>query len=187
MAYTRDQLVNYLYQVADTYGIDRSIAYWQIERESRFNPEAVSPAGATGIAQFMPATAARFGLKNPRDPIASLDAWGAYMSELLQIFGWRYDLALAGYNSGENRNEYYAASSEGRPINWAVMPAGVQRETRPYVENILARAGAGSPDPQTVAGSAQTAAAAAAPARDSVTTYIVIGAVLLVALIAFDN
>lgn len=137
MAYSRSQLIDALYQAADRYGIDRGIAYRQIDRESRFNPNAVSPAGAQGIAQFMPGTAARFGLSNPFDPIASFDAWGRYMGFMLNKFSGRYDLALAGYNSGENRSEYAAAAREGRPINWGVMPVGVQRETKPYVEAIL--------------------------------------------------
>jgi soluble lytic murein transglycosylase-like protein len=132
-----EQLVSALYQFANRYGIEPNIAYRQIDRESRFNPNAVSPAGAQGIAQFMPDTARRFGLANPFDPIASFDAWGRYMRLMLDMFGGRYDLALAGYNSGENRNEYKAAAREGRAINWAVLPAGVQRETRNYVIGIL--------------------------------------------------
>src|SRR3990172_1508529 len=137
MGYTKEKLVDYLYQVADSYGIDRDIAYRQIDQESRFNPDACSPAGACGIAQFIPDTARRFGLTDRYDPVASLDAWGAYMCALLDQFGWRYDLALAGYNSGENRSEYRNAFAEERGINWAVMPAGVQTETRNYLKIIL--------------------------------------------------
>lgn len=59
MAYTREQLEQALYAAADQSGIDRNIAWRQINQESRFNPNAVSPAGAQGIAQFMPGTAAR--------------------------------------------------------------------------------------------------------------------------------
>jgi soluble lytic murein transglycosylase-like protein len=137
MAYTRAELESALNQYADAYGVPRNIAYAQIQRESNFNPNAVSPAGAQGIAQFMPDTAARFGLRNPFDPIASFDAWGRYMRLMLDMFGGRYDLALAGYNSGENRNEYKAAAREGRAINWSVLPARVQSETRNYVIGIL--------------------------------------------------
>jgi soluble lytic murein transglycosylase-like protein len=137
MPYTRAQLESALNDAAARYGIEPGIAYRQIAQESDFNPNAVSSAGAQGIAQFMPDTAARFGLSNPFDPIASFDAWGRYMRQLLDQFGGRYDLALAGYNSGENRSEYRAAAREGRPINWAVMPPGVQSETRNYVDRIL--------------------------------------------------
>lgn len=137
MGYSKEQLVDYLYQVADSYGIDREIAYRQIDQESRFNPDVCSPVGACGIAQFIPDTARRFGLADRYDPIASLDVWGLYMWTLLDQFGWRYDLALAGYNSGENRNEYRNAYAEERGINWPVLPAGVQSETRNYLKKII--------------------------------------------------
>lgn len=134
-------LVEALYSAADRYGIDRGIAFAQINQESGFNPNAQSPAGAKGIAQFIPATAARFGLTNPFDPIASFDAYGRYMRFLLDKFGGRYDIALAGYNSGENRREYENAARENRPINWSVLPAGVQSETQNYVNRILGKSG----------------------------------------------
>jgi soluble lytic murein transglycosylase-like protein len=137
MTYSREQLEAALFDAAARYAIDPDIAWRQINQESGFNPNAVSPAGAKGIAQFMPDTAARFGLANPFDPIASFDAWGRYMRLMLDMFGGRYDLALAGYNSGENRNEYKAAAREGRPINWSVLPSRVQSETRNYVISIL--------------------------------------------------
>ena len=67
--------------------------------ESNFNPFAVSPAGAQGIAQFMPATAQAYGLADPFDPDASIDAQGHLMSDLLAQFG-SVPLALAAYNAG---------------------------------------------------------------------------------------
>lgn len=137
MNYSKEQLVDYLYRVADEYAIDREIAFRQINQESGFNPNARSPVGAKGIAQFVDSTARRFGLVDPFDPIASLNAYGAYLSFLLEKFGYRYDLALAGYNSGENREEYTNAFYEDRGINWSILPGGVQTETRAYVRAIL--------------------------------------------------
>ena len=67
--------------------------------ESNFNPFAVSPAGAAGIAQFMPATAAAYGLGDPFDPEAAIDAQAHLMSDLLEQFG-DTALALAAYNAG---------------------------------------------------------------------------------------
>jgi soluble lytic murein transglycosylase-like protein len=133
-------LVNLLYSAVDRYGIDRSIAYAQINQESSFNPNAQS-AYANGIAQFTPATAQRFGLTNPFDPAQSFEAYGKYMRLLLDRFFGRYDIALAGYNSGENRREYDNAARENRAINWSILPAGVQGETQNYVNRILAAAG----------------------------------------------
>lgn len=121
---------------ADKHGIDANIAIWQIWTESRFNPKACSHANACGIAQFIPDTAKRFGV-NRNDIDSSLDGYGKYMAVLLKRFNNRYDLALAGYNSGEYRNEYTNAAKNNRPINWKVLPRGVQIETQNYVNTIL--------------------------------------------------
>jgi soluble lytic murein transglycosylase-like protein len=67
--------------------------------ESNFNPNAVSPSGAQGIAQFMPATAAAYGLDDPFDPVAAIEAQARLMAELLRQFG-SVELALAAYNAG---------------------------------------------------------------------------------------
>lgn len=75
-------------------GLLRRMAY----QESRFNPNAKSPVGAMGIMQFMPATAAQFGI-DPFDPHASIRAAGEYMAQLYGMAGsWRG--ALAAYNWG---------------------------------------------------------------------------------------
>jgi len=71
----------------------------QLLAESNFNPHAVSPVGASGIAQFMPATAAAYGLRDPFDPDAAIDAQAHLMSDLLRQFG-DVSLALAAYNAG---------------------------------------------------------------------------------------
>ncbi len=72
----------------------------QLMAESNFNPFAVSPAGASGIAQFMPATAAAYGLEDPFDAEAAIDAQAHLMSDLLERFGGDVPLALAAYNAG---------------------------------------------------------------------------------------
>ena len=71
----------------------------QLLAESNFNPLAVSPAGASGIAQFMPGTAASYGLRDPFDPDAAIDAQAHLMADLLGQFG-DVSLALAAYNAG---------------------------------------------------------------------------------------
>jgi soluble lytic murein transglycosylase-like protein len=71
----------------------------QLMAESNFNPAAVSSAGARGIAQFMPATAAAYGLDDPFDAAASVDAQARLMADLLRRFG-SPRLALAAYNAG---------------------------------------------------------------------------------------
>jgi soluble lytic murein transglycosylase-like protein len=69
---------------------------WQ---ESRFDPTAVSPAGAQGIAQFMPGTARAYGLDDPFDAERAIDAQAHLMRDLLRQFG-AVPLALAAYNAG---------------------------------------------------------------------------------------
>jgi hypothetical protein len=86
----------------------RSAAHWgvppalmagQLMAESGFDPNVGSPAGAQGIAQFMPSTAAAYGLTNPYDPIAAIEAEAHLMHDLLEQFG-SPELALAAYNAG---------------------------------------------------------------------------------------
>ncbi len=134
---TKAEIQQLVVEKARAYGIDERIALAQIEAESAFNPNARSGAGAQGLAQFMPATAKRFGLANPFDPVQAMEAWGKYMTYLLNYFGGRYDLALAGYNWGENRQTLKTAAANNAPFPADKVPA----ETRNYVTRILGKAG----------------------------------------------
>src|SRR5271163_3901266 len=71
-----------------------------IWRESSFRPDAVSPAGAQGVAQFMPGTASARGLVDPFDPASAIPASAKYLAELVHKFG-NLGLAAAAYNAGE--------------------------------------------------------------------------------------
>jgi hypothetical protein len=84
---------------AARWGVPAALMAGQLMAESGFDPNAGSSAGAQGIAQFMPSTAAAYGLANPFDPIAAIDAQGHLMSDLLRQFG-SPELALAAYNAG---------------------------------------------------------------------------------------
>ena len=96
----------------------------QLYAESGFNPFARSPAGAQGIAQFMPGTAQAYGLADPFDPVAAIDAQAHLMSDLLKRFGGKPALALAAYNAGPGAVEQYGG----------IPPYA---ETRAYVAKIL--------------------------------------------------
>jgi hypothetical protein len=85
-------------RAARRYGLDPRVFVRQIQQESGFDPSAVSPAGATGIAQIMPATARGWGV-NPRDPIASLNAAAKNMARYVKQYG-SYENALRAYNAG---------------------------------------------------------------------------------------
>lgn len=80
-------------------GVPAVLLAAQLKAESDFDPLVVSSAGARGIAQFMPATAASYGLRDPFDPFASIAAQARMMSEMLARFG-SPALALAAYNAG---------------------------------------------------------------------------------------
>lgn len=82
--------------------------------ESRFDLRAVSPKGALGVAQFMPATAKRRGLGDPFDPHLAIPAAAAYLAELRGQFG-NLGLAAAAYNSGEDRVSAWLAGRRGLP------------------------------------------------------------------------
>jgi soluble lytic murein transglycosylase-like protein len=69
--------------------------------ESGFNSRAVSKKGAVGLMQLMPATATRFGVANPYDPIQNIRGGAAYLKFLMDRFGHDVRLALAAYNAGE--------------------------------------------------------------------------------------
>jgi len=88
-----------LARAAQRWNISAALLAAQIYAESGFNPFATSPAGAQGIAQFMPRTAAGYGLRNPFDAEQAIDAQGHVMRDLLRRFG-SVPLALAAYNAG---------------------------------------------------------------------------------------
>jgi len=84
---------------ASRWNVSAALLAGQLMAESGFDPNAGSPAGARGIAQFMPSTAAAYGLRNPFDPVEAIDAQAHLMSDLLAKFG-DPQLALAAYNAG---------------------------------------------------------------------------------------
>jgi hypothetical protein len=99
-----------------------------IWRESRFNPNAVSPKGAQGIAQFMPGTAADRGLDDPFEPKSAIVHSAGLLADLDKEFG-NFGLAAAAYNAGEERVRGWLAGN--RTLPW---------ETRAYVIFVTGRA-----------------------------------------------
>jgi soluble lytic murein transglycosylase-like protein len=88
-----------LRSAAQRWNVSATLLAAQIYAESNFNPFARSPAGAEGIAQFMPGTAEAMGLADPFDAAAAIDAQAHLMRDLLGRFG-SVPLALAAYNAG---------------------------------------------------------------------------------------
>lgn len=105
-------------------GLDAGFFARLIWQESLFDAGAVSPAGAQGIAQFMPATAMRRELADPFNPAAALRASARYLAELGETYG-NIGLAAAAYNAGEARLEEFLGRGRRLPL-----------ETRAYVLGI---------------------------------------------------
>lgn len=95
-------LDNIVQQAAQTHKVDAALVHAVIHAESGFNPNAVSPKGASGLMQLMPATARRYGVQNIFDPQQNVGAGVHYLKDLLKMFGNNPRLALAAYNAGEN-------------------------------------------------------------------------------------
>jgi soluble lytic murein transglycosylase-like protein len=89
-------------QAAAQHQIDPDLIRAIVRVESNFNPNAVSPAGAHGLMQLIPATAQRFGVSNSFDPRANLDGGIRYLKHLLGLYKGDLQLSLAAYNAGEN-------------------------------------------------------------------------------------
>ena len=114
-----------LTQAAKSANVSPTLLSALVWQESRWNPQAVSPKGAMGLAQLMPATARDLGV-NPADPVQNLQGGARYLRYLLDTFNGDVEKALAAYNAG---------------------PARVQRaggvpaiaETRAYVASIVGR------------------------------------------------
>jgi soluble lytic murein transglycosylase-like protein len=114
----------YFVDSARRYGIDSRILRVLCYLESRFRLNAISPKGARGPMQFMPETAARYGLSNPHDPRPAIDAAARYFRDLLSRFDGRIDLAFAAYNAGEGTVEAFRNGRVLRLSNGKVINAG---------------------------------------------------------------
>jgi len=117
----RDHVTNAAYK----YGLSPDLLEAVVWQESRWRPDAVSPAGARGLTQLMPGTARQLGV-DPLDPLAALDGGARYLRMQLDLFGGDVERALAAYNAGPGR-----VQRAGR------VPA--IRETQIYVASIMAR------------------------------------------------
>lgn len=112
---------------AATHGLNPETFARQLNQESGFKPNVRSPAGAEGIAQFMPATAREYGV-NARDPNSAIPGAAKYMADLTKQFNGNEGHALAAYNWGPGNLQKWLASGGD--------PARVPAETQNYVKSI---------------------------------------------------
>ena len=119
-------------QVAATrFGVDRNLVDAVAWQESRYNPRALSTAGAMGVMQLMPGTARQLGVRNPQDVEQNVVGGTAYLRQQLERFGNNVPLALAAYNAGP-----------GAVMKYGGIPP--YRETQDYVRQIMQRLSATS-------------------------------------------
>jgi soluble lytic murein transglycosylase-like protein len=127
------------------YGVDARILRAICFVESRYRINVVSPKGARGPMQFMPDTAARYGLRDPHNPEQAIDAAARYFRDLLRKFGGRVGLAVAAYNAGEGAVSSFMTGkplilTNGRIANARGLVTGgipPYPETQRYVRSIL--------------------------------------------------
>jgi soluble lytic murein transglycosylase-like protein len=93
--------------IASRQALPAQLLHSVIKVESNYNPLAVSPKGALGLMQLIPATARRFGVADVFNPVDNMNGGARYLRYLLDRFGGNYPLALAAYNAGEAAVERY--------------------------------------------------------------------------------
>ncbi len=111
-------------QAAARYDLNPAVLHGLIQQESGFDPSAESSAGAAGLTQLMPGTAASLGVANPLNPAESIEGGARYLSQLMAEFGGNTEDALAAYNAGPGAVRQYGG----------VPPYA---ETQSYVSKVL--------------------------------------------------
>ncbi len=113
---------------AERNGVDPALLTGLIRAESNFDPGATSPAGAQGLTQLMPGTAASLGVTDPLDPAQAIEGGARYLRQQLDRFGGDASKALAAYNAGPGAVERFGG----------IPPYA---ETQAYVRTVLGYAG----------------------------------------------
>ncbi len=152
-----DDAVN---RIAAQHSLPPQLIHSVIKVESNYNPRAVSPKGAEGMMQLIPATARRFGVADSFNPMENIQGGAKYLKYLLNLYDNDYALALAAYNAGEGavaryggvppyqetQNYLHLVADQLKKLNKA---AGVATETKPGQANTPGPQGAGNAQPVT--------------------------------------
>lgn len=152
-ASTTPAIATLVQQAAIRYGVDPGLALSVAQHESALNPNAVSSAGAQGVMQLEPPTAAQYGVTNPFDPVQNVNAGVHYLADLIAQFGGDVVKGVAAYNWGPG-NLNNAINTYGG--NWL---SAAPTETQNYVAAITGvTAESNAPSPAVPQPSQQSAA-----------------------------
>ncbi|MBV9087442.1 MAG: lytic transglycosylase domain-containing protein, partial [Acidobacteriaceae bacterium] len=134
------ELDSIIQTAAQRHNVDPNLVRAVIRVESNFNPRAISPKGAMGLMQLMPATARNLNVSNPFDPEQNVNAGVRHLRELLDSYRGDVSLSLAAYNAGSGA----VARSKGVP-HYSETRQYVQRITRIYGDKASAAGASGAP------------------------------------------
>jgi soluble lytic murein transglycosylase-like protein len=104
---SKNEYSPWIQAAATRYRLPEALLHAVIQVESNYNPNAVSPKGATGLMQLMPGTGKQYGVTELTDPQSNIEGGAKYLRFLLDLFNQDLSLALAGYNAGENAVKRY--------------------------------------------------------------------------------
>jgi hypothetical protein len=158
---TYDRLIR---RTAAAQHVDVALVKAVMHVESGFNPNAVSPKGASGLMQLMPETAERYGVEDIFDPVQNVQGGVRYLKDLMVMFKDNHRLVIAAYNAGENAVRRH----KGIPP---------YDETRDYVRKVMLFKKRYTPkETKSVRPAATIAAVAAPPTPAAVMPVIAVGA-----------
>ncbi len=103
----RSAFANITQQAAETFSVDEALLRAIIHAESAFQPDALSPKGAQGLMQLMPANQTHYGITDPYEPAQNILAGAEHLSDLLAEFSGNVNLAVAAYNAGSGAVKKY--------------------------------------------------------------------------------